>query len=77
MSGDLPSGEKPLFVTVGENPARAFGMSAADRANALAIKARLEPAGRPEVRRGTLLADLNWAWDPEWLAALAEQPGLS
>lgn len=75
MSGDLPSGEKPLFVTVGENPARAFGMSAADRANALAIKARLEPAGRPEVRRGTLLADLNWAWDPEWLAALAEQPG--
>lgn len=76
MSGDLPSGEKPLFVTVGENPARAFGMSAADRANALAIKARLEPAGRPEVRRGTLLADLNWAWDPEWLAALAEQPGV-
>jgi phosphatidylglycerophosphate synthase len=75
MSGDLPSGDKPLFVTVGDNPARAFGMSAADRANALAIKSRLEATARPDVERGTLLADLNWAWDPEWLAALAEQPG--
>jgi phosphatidylglycerophosphate synthase len=66
---------KPLFVTVGDNPARAFGMGAADRANALAIKAKLEPAPQPSAGRSTLFADLNWAWDPEWLVALAEAPG--
>jgi phosphatidylglycerophosphate synthase len=66
---------KPLFVTVGDNPARAFGMSAAERANALALKARLEPALEGSPGRSTVYADLDWAWDPEWLVALAEAPG--
>jgi phosphatidylglycerophosphate synthase len=66
---------KPLFVTVGDNPARAFGMSAADRANALAIKSKLAPAQQAESGRSTIYADLGWAWDPEWLGALAEKPG--
>ena len=66
---------KPLFVTVGENPARAFGMSASDRADALAIKAKLEPAKQSQAGRSTVYADLNWTWDPEWLVALAELPG--
>src|SRR5687767_14955041 len=65
----------PLFVTVGDNPARAFGMDAAERANALAIKAKLEPATAPAAGHSTLYADLNWAWDPEWLVALAATPG--
>lgn len=66
---------KPLFVTVGENPARAFGMDASERANALAVKARLTPAneGRPDC--STVYADLDWTWDPEWLVAMAETPG--
>ncbi len=73
MSSDLSA--KPLFVTVGDNPARAFGMAAAERANALAMKAGLEPAGEASEDRSTLFADLNWAWDPEWLIALADTPG--
>src|ERR1700752_4609727 len=60
---------KPLFVTVGDNPAFAFAMSAADRARALAAKARLEPASEAQSDQSTVYADLNWAWDPEWLVA--------
>jgi phosphatidylglycerophosphate synthase len=66
---------RPLFVTVGDNPARAFGMGAADRANALALKAKLEPANEGSTGRSTVYADLDWAWDPEWLVALAGRPG--
>ena len=66
---------KPLFVTVGDNPARAFGMGAAERANALAAKARLIPANEARPDRSTVYADLEWAWDPEWLVALADSPG--
>jgi phosphatidylglycerophosphate synthase len=66
---------KPLFITVGDNPARAFGMGAAERARALAAKARLEPADQAEPGRTTVYADLEWAWDPEWLATLADAPG--
>lgn len=50
-------------------------MSAGERADALAIKARLEPATKADFNRSTIYADLNWAWDPEWLAAMADQPG--
>jgi phosphatidylglycerophosphate synthase len=66
---------KPRFVTVGDNPARAFGMAAADRANALALKAQLEPANEAGAGRSTVYADMDWTWDPEWLVALAEVPG--
>ena len=66
---------RPLFVTVGDNPARAFGMGAAERANALAIMARLELAPEASAGRSTVYADLDWVWDPQWLVALAETPG--
>ena len=66
---------KPLFVTVGDNPARAFGMAATDRANALAPKASLEPASEAAPGRSTVYANLDWTWDPEWLNALAQSPG--
>jgi phosphatidylglycerophosphate synthase len=69
------AGDRPLFVTVGENPARAFGMAAGDRARALATKAGLEPADEARPGRAALYADLDWAWDPEWLVALADRPG--
>lgn len=75
MSNDAPPSAKPLFVTVGENSARPFGMGAADRARALAVKAQLEPAEGPTAGRSTVFADLGWSWDPEWLVALAEAPG--
>jgi phosphatidylglycerophosphate synthase len=75
MTSDAPAPAKPLFVTVGENPARPFGMDAAGRARALAVKAGLEPAGEHEPGRSTIYADLSWGWDPEWLVALTESPG--
>jgi len=75
MTNDAHAVAQPLFVTVGDNPARAFGMSAADRARALAIKAKLDPADKPQSGRSTVYADLNWASDPEWLVALADMPG--
>ena len=75
MSNEAAAGANPLFVTVGDNPARAFGMGAADRANALAIKARLEPAGEAQAERSTVYARLDCAWDPAWLASIARNPG--
>ena len=67
--------QKPQFVTVGDNSARAFGMGAAERAKALAAKARIEPVDEASADRSTVYADLTWTWDPEWLVALAERPG--
>jgi phosphatidylglycerophosphate synthase len=75
MAGAQSVGGEPLFVTVGDNPARAFGMSARDRARALAAKAGLEPADAAEPGRATVYADIEWAWDPEWVVALANRPG--
>jgi len=75
MTDEAPAGGKPLFVTVGDNLARAFGMSAAERARALAVKAGLEPADGPQAGRATVYADLNWACDPEWLVAMSKSPG--
>ena len=75
MTGAQTAGGGPLFVTVGDNPARAFGMTARSRAQALAAKAKLEPADEAEAGRSTVYADLTWAWDPEWLVALAGRPG--
>ena len=75
MTIDAAHGLKPLFVTVGDNTARAFGMGARERAKALAIKAGLEPADAPSAGRSTVYADLAWTWDPEWLATMARSPG--
>jgi phosphatidylglycerophosphate synthase len=63
-----------LLVTIGDNPARAFGMAAAERANALGIKAGMDPAVEPDPARATVLADLDFAWDPAWARAIAERP---
>ena len=65
----------PLFIAVGDNPARAFGMAADARADALGIKAGMEPAATPDAGRATVLADLDYAWDPAWARAIAQRPG--
>jgi phosphatidylglycerophosphate synthase len=75
MSNQAPERAKPLFVTVGDNPARAFGMGARQRANALAAKAGLEPAEPAQSGNSTVYANLDWAWDPAWLASMAKSPG--
>jgi len=74
MSVDFPD-PKPLFIAVGDNPARAFAMAANARADALGVKAGMEPATAPQKGRATILADLDFAWDPAWARAIARRPG--
>jgi hypothetical protein len=63
-----------LFVPVGDNPARAFGMDGRERACRLAMNAGFECAD--EVREGApvLLASMGYAWDPAWLKAMRGRP---
>jgi phosphatidylglycerophosphate synthase len=68
------SEEKLLFVAVGDNPARAFGMGAKERTFRLATNAGLECADEVEAGRAAVVADLAYAWDPAWLKAIAARP---
>jgi len=65
----------PLFVPVGANPARVFGLDARTRACRLAAKAGLDCADTADRGRGAVLADLGFAWDPAWLVAIKARPG--
>ena len=65
----------PLFVPVGANPARVFGLEARTRACRLAEKAGMDCGGAIDSSRPTILADLTFAWDPAWLAAIRNHPG--
>lgn len=64
-----------LFVPVGRNPARPFGMDARERACRLATNAGFECAEAVEPGRATLLASIDYAWDPAWLKAMRTRPG--
>ena len=66
---------KLLFVTVGSNPARPFGMDAKDRACRLAANAGFDCADAPTSKRAAILASLTYAWDPAWLKAMRSRPG--
>jgi phosphatidylglycerophosphate synthase len=71
MASDPPL----LFVAVGRNDARPFGMDARDRACRLAANAGLECAEGPQSGRAVLLASMRYAWDPAWLKAMRARPG--
>ncbi len=64
-----------LFVPIGTNSARAFGMEARDRACRLARNAGLECAEAPEPGRAVLFASMRYAWDPAWLKTMRSLPG--
>src|SRR5688572_23658103 len=70
-----PTSARPLFVPVGDNPARAFGMDAAERATALAVKAGMAATAAEASAPGVVLADLDFAWDPVWASHIAQRPG--
>src|SRR4051794_12844360 len=70
MSSDVPA----LFIPVGSNPARPFGMDASERACRLATNAGLECADEAQPGRTALLASMAYAWDPAWLKAMAGRP---
>ena len=70
MASDTPL----LFVPVGTNDARPFGMEARERAFRLATNAGFECAEEPVPGRAMLLASMNYAWDPAWLKAMRARP---
>jgi phosphatidylglycerophosphate synthase len=71
MASDVPL----LFVPVGDNAARAFGMEARDRACRLAANAGFTCAKAVEPDRAALVASMAYAWNPAWLKELRERPG--
>ena len=70
-----PMSDAPIFVPLGENPARIFALNAWTRACRLAEKAGLECREQPERDQSALLANLDYAWDPVWLKVLRDKPG--
>ena len=70
----MTSNDKPLFIAVGGNPTRLFGMSTRKRSNRLAANAGLEPAESLGQGRGAVLAAMDYCWDPAWLKALRDRP---
>jgi phosphatidylglycerophosphate synthase len=70
MASDAPL----LFIPVGSNPARPFGMDARDRACRLATNAGFECADAPQPGRAALLASMAYGWDPAWLKEMRNRP---
>jgi phosphatidylglycerophosphate synthase len=63
-----------MFVPVGSNPARVFGLDARTRACRLATSAGLECRDTVEAGRAVIVASLDYAWDPAWLKGMAARP---
>jgi len=63
-----------LFVPVGTNPARPFGLEARDRACRLATNAGFACADDVAGGQDAIVASLAYAWDPAWLGALRGRP---
>jgi hypothetical protein len=63
-----------LFVPVGDNPARPFGMEATARACRLATNAGFECADAAMPGRAALLASMHYGWDPAWLKEMRNRP---
>jgi phosphatidylglycerophosphate synthase len=74
MRTAMASDETLLFVPVGSNPARLFGMNARDRACRLAANAGFECTDEQQPGRAALLASMDYAWDPAWLKAMRTRP---
>ncbi len=70
----MPSDPPLLFVPVGTNDARPFGMDARERACRLAANAGFECTQAPQPGRAMLLASMRFAWDPAWLKAMRARP---
>lgn len=71
--------ERPmLFVPVGKQPARLYGLAAEVRAYRVAANMGLAPGQQDhlgdEGERGTILSDLDFAWDPAWLQEMKGRP---
>lgn len=70
----MTSADPILFLAIGDNPTRIFGLDAKARACRLATKAGYECTDRLPAGRPVILANLDYAWDPAWLKLLARKP---
>lgn len=70
----MDDASRPVFLPVGTNPARLFGLGAEERACRLAENLGLESAHGARPDRGTVLANMAYAWDPAWLRVVAQRP---
>jgi len=64
---------QPAFATIGDNPTRLWGMSAAERVRRIAVAANLPP--RTDPAQPAVLANAAFAFDPAWLRHLVGVPG--
>jgi phosphatidylglycerophosphate synthase len=65
---------RPIFMTIGTNPARLFGLAADERARRLAGNAGFDvDSAKPG--RSAILANMDFAWDPAWLKVVGARPG--
>lgn len=71
----MDDASRPVFIPVGSNPARLFGLDAEERACRLAAKAGLDCRKSVEPGRAAILANMSFAWDPAWLKSLVARPG--
>jgi phosphatidylglycerophosphate synthase len=71
----MDNDSRPLFIPVGVNPTRIFGLDAGERACRLAENAGFDCAESPAPDRASLLANLDFAWDPAWLRLVGSRTG--
>src|SRR4030095_8166175 len=74
MRTAMKSDEALLFVPVGSNAARPFGMDARTRACRLAANARFDCVDAAQPGRAAILASMGYGWDPAWLKAMRSRP---
>src|SRR3954453_2088160 len=64
-----------LFVPVGHNAARPFGMDARERACRLATNAGFECVDKAVAGRAALVASMAYGWDPAWIREMRNRAG--
>ncbi len=64
----------PIFIPIGSNPTRLFGLDAVERARRLARNAGFE-VDSAKAGRTSVLASMKHAWDPAWLKVIGGRPG--
>jgi phosphatidylglycerophosphate synthase len=71
----MDDASRPVFIPVGSNPARLFGMDCETRACRIAANAGFVTAPGESTGRARLLANMDFAWDPAWLKLIGSRPG--
>lgn len=71
----MDDSSRPIFIPVGDSPARLFGMDSRDRACRLAANKGFATADGASSDHAALLANMAFAWDPAWLQVVGSRPG--